>query len=491
MSESVATLEQPSQLFAELDRGEWLHQRTEQALEDCDFVRTPELEQSIGSFYTDHYQLASLMELGLQEGGAQGMPEEDQRTYLKGIIEGSYFDHTQIEDAFNARLRGYGTYHPYVQQVAPLLARVRLARLDDPEDPELRKVELSALSEAGGALFAEASVGATTLTSTEADLVFSLRKATHDQMKESGLFPHLEDSRYDRADPFYEINNAIETFRRDSRFAGQLLFHNTGHFQDLSSRGEVLPRRMQKERYGTVNTQTAEELDGHIHAPTPHWSEGFDPNNYRGSRARNNGGTIAVPLAEIVQAAPFGRDAHYGVLTLKPEAVEYMAESIHRNDGVSKIGFGSADYQGGAGIDRTFYSSPHDVPADAPIEEAPDGYTIPIGEEAYWVQLQDEDAGKVWGASVQPEPYIIPTQPFPEAALNKEGGVEVVKAWREQRNRTIARSVRELQDRSIRRYPGAVVVPLRAGVMEFYVPDDGAQDTGKRRAQFTRIEAES
>lgn len=481
----AANIERPNQLNLELKQSEGLHQRTEQALDDCDFVRTPELERSMEGFYATHYQLASVMRLGLQERGEQRLGSEDERAYLNGIIDNSYFDRTQIEGGFKARLRGYGVYRPYAQQVTPLLARVRLARLESPDDPELRKAELSVLSEAGRALFAEASVGVTTLTSKEADLIISLQEAVVKQIKESGLFPHLEEKSEEEliGNPLQSANDAIDTFRRDSRFAGQLLFHNTGHFQDLSSRGEILPRRMQQQRYGTVNFQTAEHHEGHIHSPTPHWSESFDPKSYRGDRAGTDGGTVAVPLAKIIRAAPYARDAQYGVLTLKPEAA-YMTGSIRPNDRVANIGDGGPDRQGIVGDDRTFYSSPYDVPANAPIEEAPDGYTIPLDKETYWVRLEDKDKGKTWGSDVEPEQYIIPVQAYLDGDLNGDG--MSVAVWRERRNRTIARSIRELQEESIRHYPNELVVPLRAGVMDFYAPDDSTSD-GKKRAQFTRI----
>lgn len=469
-----------------LDQGEALHLRTEQALEDCDFVRSPELERSIEGFYTAHYQLASVMRLGLYEGQERQLSGEDQKAYLNNIINDSYFDRTQIESAFRSRMQGYGIYEPYVQQITPLLARVRLARLDNPDNPELRKVELSTISEACDALFAEASVGVTTLRGTEADLAFLLRQSTLEQMKKSGLFPHLDDYSEEKQleATFQPINRAIENFRQDTRFAGQLLFHNTGHFRDISRNGELSPRRMQQQRHGAANFQTAEYHEGHIHSPTPHWSENFDPISYRGDRAGTDGGTVAVPLVKIIQNAPYARDAQYGVLTLKPESIPYATEGIPRNDSVATIGNGGPDRQGMVGIDRTFYSSPHDVPPSAPIESAPDGYTIPLDPETYWVELEDKDAGKTWDADSRPEPYVIPVRAYEESDSN--GNPMSVAVWRERRKRVIARRIKDLQQRSIDQYPRQVVVPLRAGVMDFYVPDDGRAN-GKRRAQFTKI----
>jgi hypothetical protein len=54
----------------------------------------------------------------------------------------------------------------------------------------------------------------------------------------------------------------------------------------------------QQQRNEEVQVQTAESLDGHIHSPTVHWSESYDPTGYKGGT--DTGGTIALPIREVI-----------------------------------------------------------------------------------------------------------------------------------------------------------------------------------------------
>ncbi len=486
-----------------------LDRRVQHAIDQSDCVASPELGEAVKDFYSSHYRLASVIELGLESPLEESHPDASgQKAWLQDIIHSSQFKPEEIE-SWQANLiqKGSMSQSPYEQEITPLLAQVRLKRLESPEDNALKRAELMALSAATQALFAEASVGVSTLGVEEADLVTSLHRRLKEQLNASDLFEHQEGSLRWRAkdlgnpnvpqtlrgstlteDPLYFINREINTFWRDCRFAGQLLFHNTGHFQDLSKNGEIMPRRMQRQKYGATNIQTAEATDGHIHSPTTHWSEEFDPRSYRGEQGNENGGTIAMPLWKIIQVAPFARDAQYGLLTLKTNEGDYAKPGITINQGVGNISYGGDDGQGSGGIDRTFYASPHDVSADAPLEEAPDGYTLPIDEDSFWVQLGSEDvAKKEWAFAnlgQQPTPYLVPAKQFTGDYWSQD--VANIEAWRKKRTATIGSAIKLLQAQSIGQRPQELVVPLRAGIMDFYIPDDSWYE-GKHRAHFTQV----
>ena len=282
--------------------------------------------------------------------------------------------------------------------------------------------------------------------------------------------------------PLGNIERATNLFWDDSRFGGQLLFHNTANFNELYSANELLPRRMQVAATGSFNTPNAKYLDGRYHSPTPHWSENFDDWNYRNGKTA---GTIAVPLAEIIKSAPYARDSHYATLTLKPEALEGIIPRIPINDGLANIGSGASDGQGKFGIDRTFYRSPYDVAPDAPLDQAPDGYAIPLRDTSTWVQLGDEVAKSelTYGVGQNlPQQLVIPVAD----RFSGSSDIEVIKKHNSERQRVLAEAIKALQNESIAKYGPKIVVPVRSGVIDFSVADDG-KPNGKPYAEFSRV----
>jgi len=487
LSIPLAEMTQPSP-----ELPDWLNHRIEQAVEDSDFIASPELREGIAGFYKAHYGLASLMEVSLGSDESLTAEMAEDRTALQQLIDTSQFSKHTLEKSFTDAMQGGYANYSYVQQITPLLARIRLARLEAPADIALRRAELMTLAKASTALFAEASVGVTTVSTPESDLVASIRKQVEQKLEASGLFTYKPDSgswiakdlgdpQYPQTqrsvhlteDPFYSINRNISTFWSDCRNAGQLLFHNTGHLHDVVTNGKLMPRRMQQEQYGKTNIQTADSLDGHVHSPTPHWSEQYDQRTYR---AGADAGTIAMPLWKIIQAAPYARDAQYGVVTLKPDS-SYAAGMVPVNNKAGSIGFGGEDIQGRSGMDRTFYASPYDVSAEAPIDKAPDGYSLPLGGDSYLVRLATDEP---LDATISMSPHTIQIRPYED-----EPGTSRA-AWNERQRRLVGNAIKSLQATSIQARAGEYVVPLRTGVMNFYVPDDGSSDD-KPRASFTKL----
>lgn len=474
------SLTSKSLLLAESMLGEKINLRAELAAEQSDFLPTPELQKGLEGYYQDHYTLAGMIDQNLE-------PQSDDKSsesILQEIIDYSYFtpdEITQKIDFISETDRTPQTTK--VQELLPLVASVELSLRKDPENPDLQKVRLKLLKRGVQIVFAEQGVGVTTVSGKEKALIISLAEKINQAIESSGYSESI--GTIPPEDALTSIEEAQEGFWQDCRFAGQLLFHNSSDFNALRTGGEIMTRRMQQKMRGETNAQTIESQDGHMHSPTVHWSESFDHQSYRGSHELGTGGTIALPLERIVQFAPFARDAEYGVLTLKPEVEEEVVPKITINDTAAFIGAGEFDQQGARGIDRTFYASPHDVPPSTPLEEAPDGYSIPIDAQTVWVQLDEKDASRAptYGYGENwPQNYPIKAETTWQSGLS----TEEIGQKLEKRDEQIAQAIQALQRKSIATRPRRIVVPLRSGVMDFYVPDDSGSN-GKHRANFTEL----
>lgn len=261
-----------------------IDQRVEQALEASLFRRSPEQAAGIKSYFEMHYAMANLV-AGVIEGD---LPQDEagkaaRQTELTTIITDSIMPR-QTVDRTTQSIVTYGRPGAnYAQLALPVLANLSLARLADPDNKQLQRAELMAAKRANELLFAEASVAVTTLSVEDEQLVIDNHHKLQAKIKASGLI--LEDGtildlgyapgteRYrDNVEgkPLGNIERATNLFWDDSRFGGQLLFHNTANFNELYSANELLPRRMQVAATGSFNTPNAKYLDGRYHSPTPH-----------------------------------------------------------------------------------------------------------------------------------------------------------------------------------------------------------------------------
>ena len=473
--------------------------RVEQAQEDSAFKSSPELREGLHGFYELHYTMDGVIkdvldnDVSTEEAG-----RAQQAQKLEGILAGSLFSTNEIHDKIISLTDMGNTPPSYGQAALPVLAGIRLARMRQPEDRRLQRAELMAVSRANEALFAESSVAITTLTEEDKQRVIENHLAIQNKIKRSGLFTDAGEAidlkeqdisrsasqDYIKTNPLANIERAEKTFWDDVRFADQLLFHNTANFNQVYAANTLLPRRTQLARFGKFNTPNLEYYGDRYHSPTPHWSEDFDEWNYRGDGP--NAGTIAIPLAEIVKTAPYARDSQYGELDLKEDALEKTIPRVVIHDGMIDIGSGSADTQGSFGSDRTFYSSPKDVASDAPIEEAPDGYGLTLNEKTTWVQLGDTEGGADYGIGQHlPAQFKIDVG---DRYLRKTNNIEAVRTHDEQRKAGIEAAIKDLQHASITRYGARLVVPIRSGVMDFFVHDDG-KINGKHEAHFSEVQS--
>jgi hypothetical protein len=483
---------------------EFIDARVEKALAESPFQQSPELADSFKTYYETQYALDGLITDTLNNE----LPSDPEQkatlsASLEAVIQSSHLPLESIQEVASSIINSNHEPSLYAQATGPVLASIRLARLQDPESKQLQRAELTAASAALESLFAEPSVMVTSVGQEDIERI----KAAHDvlaqKITESGLFnkngramdldhgsslvDHLKDN------PAYMVDRARQLFWDDSRFAGQLLFHDTNRMDKIWSEGALLPRRMQQEKYGEFTTQNKEYDGDRLHSPTPHWTEDYDINQtYRGKDQQAQG-TIAMPLAEIIKYAPFARDAQYGTLKLKAGAEADIIPQVTVHDTIGYVTGGTSDAQGRFGLDRTFYQSAHDVAPDAPLESAPDGYRLPLDETSTWVQLgkEKQKQGKLYGTGEHfPDQVVINIKEDPDSDkgmfdLSPRLSLDEKLALSAANTAITAHAVKEMQHMSISKYGNELVVPLRSGVMNFYVVDDGMSKL-KPQAEFMR-----
>lgn len=460
-------------------------ERVNQAIEDAPFVENTELLRGLETFYGEHRQLGSTIDALLDhEPPTDNAERESEGALLQAVVDssplkdsmGSWYSEPN-KDFFSEKMN--------VKVATTALATMRLARLKNPDDIALKSAELRLIKAASEVIYAEPSVGITTIGEAELLEISERQTKIQQRIESSGLFTtRLNDpsnfvalhekspggqsiSTNFSEDPSQQIQRAINTFWADSRFAGQLLFHGSVSFDDMYRTGMLTTRRVQEHFWGDYNTNNRRQSGTRLHSPVPHFSENYHETNYRRQQGAENSGTLAIPLAEIIKYAPIARDSEYATLHLKPELEEAIIPRITVNDTVERTGAGSNDIQGRYGDDRDFYRSAHDADPSAPLSEAPDGYAIPLSESVMRIAL-GEEADKSYRYGYGEHMPVHVEIPVVNPYTSKE---RLQDAVLEARQKTIADTIRKLQHDSIRKYGEQIVVPIRSGIMEFQVED--------------------
>lgn len=481
--------------------------RTGQAWHDCDFEPAPgsnyeTLTKSLREYYRDNYNLAYQMATAIETDTSVLTPEAvvERSQFLQAKIDSSPLHSKAVESFYNSALE-YGNMPAKItSHASTLLARVELDLLKNPGDPVLERTKLMLLDAAVRSLFTEASVSVTTLSDTEKDLVVEIASKVKDSIQESGLFfPNGKVKDLPRRSvnldllerPLFGIERAQTTFWNDTRYAGQLLFHNSSNMPNTRKNGALLPRRMQKVRNGEVAMATAERSGNTLHSPMVHWSELYDETGYKGHG--ETPGSVAVPLYKIINSAPFARDSQYQMLRIKPDRLQAVKKLVPVIDGTVSIGSGGPDHQGFIGTDRTFYSSHVDVDSDAHIESAPDGHEFALGPSDYAVALDEHEIFVAMQSGLGesfPRLRCLNAPIHPSSAEWEALGEDGRSKYLQERERVIAEGIANLQHESISRLPDQIVVPVRSGIFDFYVHDDAHYD-GRPLARFNLLQEAS
>lgn len=306
---------------------EQLRDRIETAADDCELERTPETEQAIKGYYLDHYKTAMIVDR---------------------IIEGEQIDPVLLADDATT-LESFQLTESLHQIITEPVRNTQLEQLN------------TLISEK---LFAEAAVGQTTITDQELSLLLGLNQKLQDKAKAENMFiryPFSDDQLIER------VERKTRLFWEDSRAAGQLEFHNTPFADQAAMAGfKLRTKPNQLKANGDYNSVTADVAG---HSQTIHFSETFLSDSYKSIQAGKRvdevtiGGTIAIPLAEIIKQLPYARGGEYGIAELKVDA----SHGPNIIDNANIFAFGGShmawadDTEPKAhGDDRTFYADKYD-----------------------------------------------------------------------------------------------------------------------------------
>lgn len=306
---------------------EQLESRVENAIDTCEFTPTPEIEHAMKGYYVDHYRTAAVVERLI--AGEQIDPAilTDEATMLESF---------ELTEGLS-RLAQENNRYKQLQDIQDFI---------------------------GTKLFRESAVGQTTVGDDELQTVVVLNNALHLQVASENAFIA---SQYTNDELTDGIMKAKQLFWQDSRAAGQLEFHNTPFADQVAeSNFHLRTKTNQAEASGDYNSVTA---DVQNHSQSVHFSETFLSDSYKRVQLGNSvdhvtvGGTIAIPLAEIVKQLPYARGGEYGVLTLRQDAKGEPTVIDDANIyafGGSHVAGGADDHPSERGEDRTFYADKYD-----------------------------------------------------------------------------------------------------------------------------------
>lgn len=210
-----------------------------------------------------------------------------------------------------------------------------------------------------------------------------------------------------------------------------------------------MSRLQQKRELGEMRTTTpGADSSGLHHSVAPHFSEEYSPHAYKvgagGHESFSSPGTIAVPLVNVIEAAPFARDAQYAMVRVKDS---YTLDKVPVHDTVGEPSTNGRDDPGREGGDRVFFASP-----------TQNGDRLP---DEYVIKLNGSRPEATRNTLIFFGDKEISTSP--EYGL----GERFADRLHIQDESQASELIKELQQRYIRLNQGKIVVPLRRGVFDF------------------------
>jgi len=478
-----------------------LQSRIDTALEQTEFAPTPEVKEAIGGFYSDHYELSSLVSssLDLEKEQTQDFREQNTDT---------------------------NTPHA-LQRQSELLLRAREDYDKNPDDRNnLIKLIQQAASSADMA-FVESGIGVTTIGDEEIKIreqlgnqvlefaqdhdmlwmflgragsndpsklvhglgvehkIFYGRQLDEDQIEirkdkprveavegsvkfngdiagdgfaftEIQLSEHMKTGRIDRAK---------KEFWNDVRQASHLEFHGTATAGALMVDG-ALSRNEQVKHKGHYRTGNAKAVGGKHHTNVVKFSEFMPSGEYTGYSDRSDDGeiqyspgTYGIPIADIIEVAPFARNAEFTTVTAKAETSTELQALVDIPVVDKKIGPGATEHVGSSpktSLQRGFFASPEEGG-----EIAPDEYKIELSGTG--------DSGKDPASSTRAL-FIFEDSSWPVAM-----GYQMPSVYRIGKdNRSSNVEIVKTAQQKISEHPkfkNKFVIPMRRGVFSF-VPEE-------------------
>ena len=471
---------------------EKLQARIDKAVEAVEVEPTPEVIEAITGYYTDHYELAGVIDDILS--GSLSSDVVDALLERRSVVSQDKFP-----KASRALDYASGGAMPNAESESQFLAylwREYNAQDQGPKKDKAYDRLMRAVGHGIGSIFSESSLPRTTTDDQEIDIVVSLQDryintverlvqesegkhppTTSAVVSEGRVVawpynfsagvdapdwppePRWHRLEYKHKPPDREkyassVEYAKQAVWDDSRHAGQLLYHNTGHFGDMSRSGYLRPRTEQFRQQGEMRIQMASHEK--MHSVVPHWSEEYDPRGYkmgdtRDASRQTGTGTVAVAIGDVVGEAAYARDAKFGIVVPR----ENSDPDVPLNVGTTFLGVGNPDYPGRWGADRVFFAA---VDQD---EGQPDGYGIRLDQRTTFIfhGQKEISASELYGLG----------ESFP-------GRVEI------QEEDDPLDAIVQLQAEYLAnpQYSGKLVVPLRRGVLN-YAPENTPTGVGNYR----------
>ncbi len=309
--------------------------RIEKAVAACEFEATPEVRGAIKDYYNDH---------------------EKTKQVLETVFSGGSVDLDALSGS-ESGIQAAGLQKKLVEFVE---------RLED-ENTKSVGYRLDGLLKG---FYDECAVGQTTIGEEELKKVVELSEKAEEWRKNT-LGPKVSSVAMNAEIVQQRHDHTTKMFWKDARQAGQLLFHNTPYASELAVDGFVLGTRANQSR--TKGDYRAVTMDVEGHSQSVHFSEEFMTDSYKEAAYNGKadegvhlGGTVALPLAEVIKVTPYARGGRYGETSLKSESGHRDKIAIH--DSVNAVtgddwyhNQGADDNMPGeSGIDRTFYADNRD-----------------------------------------------------------------------------------------------------------------------------------
>ena len=442
---------------------ELLGKRIEVAIGDCEFEPTAEVQEAIHGFYSDHYVLGSMIEAGVT-GEIGDEDVEELLSLPDGVVSSEQFD--IILDNFREN-----SPPPSAESATRLLAasikRERSAKTTEERDKQRATTLRLAWASLTKVLFQETSLGITTIGDPEIESAVHLYGILVEAISVNDSITDINTEEM-RPDGDYglkhRISNAQELLWDDVRYAGQLEFTNSPYLKEIVEAGGVMPRTEQFRLFGKMKSNTgvaggSRSLEGRMHSVVPHFSENFQPGFYRGNEMK--GGTVVLPLAEIIKIAPFARDAEYATLT--PLTSELSRVPMKTAEGLMMGTEGGRDnIPASSGVDRVFFAT-----SSEKGESKPDGYVLPVDKDsgATIILVGDEAENSEQYSSEGQGALQLHIERIGKLSDRFPGDPHPTP----DNNDAILEQILSLQRQYLNdpRYKSRLIVPLRRGVFDF------------------------
>lgn len=510
MSEKLKT--QPSQTNHQPEsfNESWLADRIDKALLSSEFTSSPEVQEAVTGFYTDHYQLAGFLDKLMSSQEPLKPPAADQTPFV-----------------YRKRQELLAEAHNHLQ--------------DQPDDQHLKAKLISQLISAVHELFSESCLAITTITDQEINLRYQLADKVLEKVAELDMqaiftsnnvyrdyqvhLPYVfskswlseispppyqlaEDQAVISGEPtvIYQagkqvvkdlsravnrqhldgsISQAEDNFWSDCRQAAHLEFHSSHVAGEIMMTG-LMSRNQQVRQKGFYFTGNQRALAGHHHSNAIHFSEFMPAGEYTASGGTPNDGnhhqaspaTFAVPIADIIEVAPYARNAKFASLTPKPSATldKLPAPQIVTN----RIGYGGPEAVGRSpksSLQRTFFAQAHEYQ-----DQAPDEYALPVtgtGSDNH------QPASATRAIFSYPDHPILTSWPIPLGYAFPR--LYELKGDRGQEDQeTVA--VAQAHMAQFAKYKHKLVVPLRRGVFSFKPEESLGEDYPlAEAASYTKV----